>query len=310
MQPFIYDQTVPALFADLSSYNPPRRRSQDSDATIELERVIPAGAPYLTKVNGKLVMARDKRIKAANVAVDLLGEAFGTKTRIIRKRAKSLDKPNGPLLIGSVPYVPQQQIAYTPYTTPLPQQAFSSPNLVPYLPQPPFILPNPSQQDLNQLQQMQAHFSKMYGPEAPNNTGNTKMEVTKTTITITKHICAGCGRIRSKKYHHDHPLKEGEKPEPDFCRKCQKDSSSTDSEGESRERKKTGKKGKKAKHKRHHTVRAEHVDSSVTADFGVQKSCKYSSDEDDSDAPTAKAHTKPKHHAKVGSLNLLKMFQG
>jgi hypothetical protein len=216
-------------------------------------------------------MARDKRSKAANVAVDLLGEAFGTKTRIIRKRAKSLDKPNGSLLIGGVPYVPQRQIAYTPYTTPLPQQAFSSPNLVPYPSQPSFILPNPSQQDLNQLQQMQAHFSKMYGPEAPNNTANTKVEVTKTTITITKHICAGCGRIRSKKYHHDHPLKEGEKPEPDFCRKCQKDSSSTDSGGESRERMKTGKKGKNAKHKRHHSVRSEHVESWMAADLEYRR---------------------------------------
>ena len=219
-------------------------------------------------------MARDKRSKAANVAVDLLGEAFGTKTRIIRKRAKSLDKPNGPLLIGGVPYVPQRQIAYTPYTTPLPQQAFSSQNLVPYPSQPSFILPNPSQQDLNQLQQMQAHFSKMYGPEAPNNTANTKVEVTKTTITITKHICAGCGRIRSKKYHHDHPLKEGEKPEPDFCRKCQKDSSSTDSGGESRERMKTGKKGKNAKHKRHHSVRSEHVESWMAADLEYRRAAR------------------------------------
>jgi hypothetical protein len=48
----------------------------------------------------------------------------------------------------------------------------------------------------------------------------------------------------------------------------------------------------------------------MAADFGLQKSCKYSSDEEDSDAPTPKANTKPKHHAKVGSLDLLKMFQG
>jgi hypothetical protein len=204
----------------------------------------------LTKVNGKLVMAREKRPKATTVAIDLLGEAFGQKTRIIRKRSKSLDKPNGTLLIGGVTYVPQQQIP-APYTTPIPQQTFSTQNLMHYPPQPTFVLPNPSQQDLNQLHQMQAHFGRVYGPGAPNNPQNGKVEVTSTTITITKHICAGCGRIRSKKYHHDHPIKQGEKPEPDFCRRCQKDTSSTDSEGEGQDIKK---KSKKSKHKKH-TVR-------------------------------------------------------
>ena len=197
-------------------------------------------------------MAREKTESTAKkVAIDLLGEVFGVKTRVIHKRAKSLDKPPCPLLIGGVPYVPQQKIAYpAPYTMPLPQQAFSSPSLIPYAPQP-SMWPNPSQQDLNQLQQMQAHYSSMY-PVAPRIAPNGKVEVTTTTITITKHICAGCGRIRSKKYHHDHPLKEGEKPEPDFCRKCQKDSSSTDSEGSDREKKK--KKAKKTKHKKDRSV--------------------------------------------------------
>lgn len=247
-QPQIYVPFILALFADLYRYQAPRRSSDGSDSTIELERVIPAGQPYLTKVNGKLVMAREKRPKAATtVAIDLLGEAFGQKTRIIRKRSKSLDKPNGPLLIGGVTYIPQQQVP-APYTTPLPQQTFSTQNLMHYPPQPTFMLSNPSQQDLNQLHQMQAHFSRMNGPGAPNNLHNGKVEVTSTTITITKHICAGCGRIRSKKYHHNHPIKQGEKPEPDFCRRCQKDSSSTDSEGESQDVKK---KAKEAKHKKH-----------------------------------------------------------
>jgi hypothetical protein len=214
-------------------------------------------------------MAREKRNKPANIAVDLLGEAFGVKTRVIHKRAKSLDKPNGPLIIGGVPYVPQQQIAYGPYPAPLPQQSYSAGNLTPYASQPGFILPNPSQQDLNQLQQMEAHFSKMYGQAAPNNTERAKVEIMKTTVTITKHICAGCGRIRSKKYHHDHPLKEGEKPEPDFCRKCQKDSSSTSSGG-SRERR-TKEKEKKEKHKKHHNVRTDLHDSETTADMTTEE---------------------------------------
>jgi hypothetical protein len=219
----------------------------------------------LTKVNGKLVMAREKReSKAKKVAVDLLGEAFGVKTRVIRPRAQSLDKPSAPLLIGGVPYVPQQRVPYqAPYTMPLPQQAFSAPSLVPYASQPTFMLPSPSQQDLNQLQQMQAHFGRMYPLAAQNNPQNGRVEITSSTITITKHICAGCGRIRSKKYHHDHPLKEGEKPEPDYCRKCQKDSSSTDSDGSGSEDKK--KKAKKTKHKKQHSVSPKCENVHVTA---------------------------------------------
>jgi len=198
-------------------------------------------------------MARDKRPKQAKIAVDLLGEAFGVRTRVIRKRSKSLDRPKGPLLIGGVPYVPQQQLTYS---TPIPQAAFSSQNLLPYIPHPAqsFVLPNPSQRDVDQLQQLQAHFNKMFPAGSPTHGHQGKVEVTKTTVTITKHICAGCGRIRSKKYHHDHPLKEGEKPEADFCRKCQKDSSSTGSGGRSSRGKK---KDKKSKHKKHYKVCAE-----------------------------------------------------
>jgi hypothetical protein len=212
-------------------------------------------------------MAREKRPKPADVAVDLLGEAFGVRTRVIRKRSKSVEGAKGPLLIGGVPYVPQQQLTYT---TPIPQAAFSTQNLVPYHPQPAqsFILPNPSQRDFDQLQQMQAHFNKLFPAGRPMH-DQRKVEVTKTTITITKHICAGCGRIRSKKYHYNHPLKDGEKPEPDFCRKCQKDSSSTSSGGSSRGAKK---KTKKSKHKKHHKVCAEH-NSQVAADLAFIEAC-------------------------------------
>ena len=299
--PRIYQIYVPfilALFADLPRYQPPRRSSEGSDSTIELERVIPAGQPYLTKVNGKLVMARDKRPKATTVAIDLLGEAFGQKTRLIRKRSKSLDKPNGPLIIGGVTYVPQQQIT-APYTAPLPQQAFSTQNLIHYPPQPTFVVPNPSQQDLNQLHHMQAHFGRMYGPAAPNNPQNGKVEVTSTTITITKHICAGCGRIRSKKYHHDHPIKQGEKPEPDFCRRCQKDTSSTDTEGESQKPKK---KGKKPKHQKHHVSTVMGFPE-LFAHHEWQKHTKHSSDDEESDSP--ETQPKSKHSARVGCHDTL-----
>ena len=52
-------------------------------------------------------------------------------------------------------------------------------------------------------------------------------------FTITKHICANCGRLRSRKYQAGNPIIAGEVPTPAFCRKCQKDSSSTEAESDS-----------------------------------------------------------------------------
>lgn len=81
--------------------------------------------------------------------------------------------------------------------------------------------------------------------------------VTKTTITITKHICANCGRLRSRKYHAENPIKEGETPVPAFCWKCQKDSSETSDSDRRRspkvkndEKKKPKDKEEKKKHRR------------------------------------------------------------
>jgi hypothetical protein len=56
----------------------------------------------------------------------------------------------------------------------------------------------------------------------------TNASVTQTSVTITKHVCAKCGKVRSNKYHHHNPLKPGEVPAAAFCRKCEKDLTSTD----------------------------------------------------------------------------------
>ncbi|KAI1075096.1 hypothetical protein F5B20DRAFT_595392 [Whalleya microplaca] len=37
------------------------------------------------------------------------------------------------------------------------------------------------------------------------------------------HVCAGCGKKRSRKYRKAHPLKKGQIPEPDYCYKCIQD---------------------------------------------------------------------------------------
>jgi hypothetical protein len=259
-----------------SRYRP--RKSEDSQES-DKEKVIPANAPYLTKVNGKLALARQKTPKAADIAIDLLGEAFGGRATVPRKRSKSLERPKTPLLIAGSPYVPQPQLTYS---APIPQQAFPqlsptipmlqyqypypnpqlySPNMLPMsqyptqypprCPQPEpqrYTVPpsKPTEKDFEQLKHIDAHYNEI-NTEKPKRisagsaSGKTTQEnpmikinktvpedsATKTTITITKHVCANCGRLRSRKYHHEHLIKVGDTPDPAFCRKCQKDVSST-----------------------------------------------------------------------------------
>ncbi|PQE24821.1 hypothetical protein CJF31_00008058 [Rutstroemia sp. NJR-2017a BVV2] len=71
----------------------------------------------------------------------------------------------------------------------------------------------------------------------------------KTTVTITKHVCANCGRIRSRRYHRDNPLKPGENPVSGFCHKCQRDESSlSGKEGNGKRQPNKLKKYRKIKH--------------------------------------------------------------
>jgi hypothetical protein len=44
------------------------------------------------------------------------------------------------------------------------------------------------------------------------------------------HVCAGCGKKRSKRYQKAHPLKRGEAPTRNYCYSCLQDAASTDSE--------------------------------------------------------------------------------
>jgi hypothetical protein len=53
-----------------------------------------------------------------------------------------------------------------------------------------------------------------------------------TSITITRHICANCGALRSRKYQALHPLQPGEVPPISYCRKCEKEINSTASESD------------------------------------------------------------------------------
>lgn len=50
----------------------------------------------------------------------------------------------------------------------------------------------------------------------------------------TRHVCAGCAKIRSASYHYRHPLVPGQMLQASFCRRCMKDitSEETDESGE------------------------------------------------------------------------------
>lgn len=202
----------------------------------------------MTKINGELVMAREKRPRTASAAVDLLGEAFGVRSNSFHKRAKSVDPYPVPLMIGGIPYVPQSNVTYS---TPLPQQQFPVGFIASYQesdtssrrrerPQSMYaptrysVTPQiPTAEDFDLLKRIDADYnSKKKGK------GHARIDSaslcdkdhngkgTKVTVTIEKHVCGNCGRLRSRKYHMENPLKPGEVVLPAFCRKCQKDTSS------------------------------------------------------------------------------------
>jgi hypothetical protein len=272
----------------VSRYRP--RKSEDSEESDE-DSIIPVGQPYLTKVNGKLVMAREKKPKAANIAADLLREAFGVRT-VIRRRSKSLERPKAvPLLHAGTPYYQQLQL---PYSTPLPQQPFAQPLLQyqPYNPrqqgcpqsfisyQLPICNPNmiqtpqytrcpqqpqhytvqqskPSQEDFESLKRIDAHYNELISKKTkrlsagPESDSSVQDITNKATITTANDIRANCGRLRSRRYHAENPIKSREIPTTAFCRKCQRDSSETSDLDSAQSLKNTEhKKGKRDKRKK------------------------------------------------------------
>jgi hypothetical protein len=234
--------------------------------------VPPPGVPYLTKVNGKLVMARTKAPKT----IDLIGEAFGIIP--VRKRAKSISESPKRLVIGGVEYVPGPA---PPHTTPIPQQPFpqysylSGQNQHPVAAilccqhQPTLIysappnVPDLTPHNIERLQAINGHFNQHVAPTLGKQVSNLSEESAKTgvsgktTITITKHICANCGRLRSRKYHRDHPICPGKEPGPEFCGKCQRDVSCTESSNSETELKKKSKhKSRRIRKKKHRVYSA------------------------------------------------------
>ncbi|KAH7397991.1 hypothetical protein BKA64DRAFT_55418 [Cadophora sp. MPI-SDFR-AT-0126] len=192
--------------------------------------------------------------------------------------------------------------------SPMPQPVPQPPQLPQlYIPQQPptpaplFVQQSPTEKEKEQLKIFDAHFNKTVKPKTVRVTSASSEEsqekpqekpqenmsegtTTKVKIAITRHVCGDCGRLRSRKYHHDHPLKPGEVPEVAFCRKCQKDASSTSEASEAEEAQKSKKKGKfKATTKKAKAPRKKPVESSDDDD-----------DDESSDSPGVKPPRKPK----------------
>jgi len=116
--------------------------SSSSSRSSSKSKVIPPGTPYLTKINGKLVIARNKKEKVLNCPtkiLDILGEVFeGHKTRVFRRR-KSVDESKQLLLIDGDLYIPAQLLhpeLPSPPFTPITQQLCPVTNIpTPWYPQ-------------------------------------------------------------------------------------------------------------------------------------------------------------------------------
>lgn len=173
-------------------------------------------------------------------AVDFLGEAFGVRGRKRANSCNSCDRPlPSPSINACLQHAPQQAITYS---APLPQRAFSTMSSYPTMP----ILQQPIQYavahpelptpDFDQLRLIDAHYRSIQGENVskldPPAIKAQELEL-KSTISIPKHTCGNCGRLRSRRYYAEHPINPGEIPIQEFCGKCQKDATSTSSSSRS-----------------------------------------------------------------------------
>lgn len=236
------------------SYRPPR----DSDPNIGEETVVPAGTPYLTKLKGQLVMVRhkkDTRIQAVTIkgagtasrqvidltrpmeaARDFLGEAFGVgdRSQPKQKRIGSFEQLSIPPTLDPR-FVNGTQVPLA-YTAPAAQQIFAatpSDAQLQYGSQPVrYAVTQPvlMEPDFEQLKRIDVHYKSIHGTESPRIDSsiakNPEPEPTP-SVPIARHTCGNCGKLRSRRYYANHPIKPGDIPIQEFCAKCQRDASST-----------------------------------------------------------------------------------
>lgn len=72
-------------------------------------------------------------------------------------------------------------------------------------------------------------FNSQYDRPQPVEVTQVNPATNPATNTITRHVCAGCGTLRSRKFQAENPLGPGEVPPISYCRKCQKEETSSES---------------------------------------------------------------------------------
>lgn len=249
--------------------------------TQEPNKIYFNSSTYVTRVNGRLVMIRRKREKLLDICRELLRDTFGKHSHLkmvqysneSEGKKVTHQKPiTGPFQDFSSPpmFNPNANLAGPPLAQPIPGSMglqagiykFGNRQLalLPLNPQGGLAMPPELGYPYYHPSWMHSQGSNMGSlnyppmgtdPRQPMTNPLPDIEVARqAAVTVTKHICAECGRLRSRKYQHEHPLKPGETPIPALCKKCQKDVRSTDeSEGSLKNNKKQHrrlKKGSKA----------------------------------------------------------------
>jgi hypothetical protein len=227
--------------------------------TEDLIKIHLDSSTYVTKVNGKLVVVRERRERLRDLCLDLLREAFGKYSR--RKMKSCSKKQEGKKVQAQNPTAtPVQNVPtpelYNPNTSligPTPVQSIMGPMgpqpgvyrfgnrqlaLLPLNPQGgPAIAPQTgylytsSPWMFPQASNINAFNFPPNGVDPRQfiiNSAPPGESAGQPSVTVTKHVCAECGKLRSRKYQHENPLKSGETPFPAFCKKCQKDVTSTE----------------------------------------------------------------------------------
>ncbi|RYO74707.1 hypothetical protein DL764_010764 [Monosporascus ibericus] len=148
---------------------------------------------------------------------------------------------------GSVPVLPTQHPypPYPPYTAPAPyfMPGPPPPSLPPGFQGPRATPPRGNYPNLHTSKVKHAevsHNPAATSPDSPysneKNAETNKVEDdTKVNRNVSKrirhyHICAGCGKRRSREYQKAHPLRRGEIPKPAYCARCIREADFSNSE--------------------------------------------------------------------------------
>ncbi|KAL5347132.1 hypothetical protein ACLOAV_007439 [Pseudogymnoascus australis] len=213
------------------------------------------------RINGKLCLVRPSRRKVRSstsydlgrvlsIGYDLLSEVFdGTAFRMDKDKAEAEAEKS------SVLHHTHDQKPMAPNPMAPMMQSPPQPGVYQQGNRQLVLLPKVPTGHGAPIMMHQGHFSYpqqpfMYGgqPQMAPMTGNmgfggfnsqydkpaeaTAPVATPTSITVTRHLCANCGNLRSRKYQAAHPLQAGDTAPVSFCMKCEKELRSTDSEVE------------------------------------------------------------------------------